>query len=216
MADPYEDQCTTFSTCHSCLANSSCGWCSDTLTSIAWGECRSIYAKKNGEYGEQFCNREDAFWHVNDCEPTLAEISAVLSSYDLSVYQEGFLTIASNVCEECLTAQQRISFLDISQNNTFNTKITYFFDIKAYNMVIPLNIFNAQCPMMISLTQQMAPVKDRFIDCFGTVILTDKMISEITISGEVPSPSSSASPTCYYYFQIFLLLLMYWVVLANI
>jgi len=45
MANPYEDSCTAFTTCITCM-NNGCGWCSNTLAKTIWGECRSIFHKK--------------------------------------------------------------------------------------------------------------------------------------------------------------------------
>jgi len=173
MADPFEDPCTQFTFCFNCLANAGCGWCSNT-----WGECRSIDRTKNGEYGEQFCARELAFWHEVDCSPTLSEISEKLKAISVSSFQSTLDTLKENVAQ--LTVIQ-VQYTNISSVDEVD--VLFFQRISPYNLSSPV-LLDQQCNTIVTLVKEKIPLYlvKKNLSCAGIPLLDNRLLSTITIT----------------------------------
>jgi len=156
---------------------------------------------------------------VYGCEPTLSEVSATLDSYLSPDFQEAYESLENSMCPECLHTQLKIFNVDVAQNKSYDTKVLYWIETIP-NVALTQSLLDAQCPMLIALTQLLAPLKTKRVNCEQTLVFNWQILTQIVIyeypeSEELYSATTSTSTILNYNYQVLLLLVLWSVLIAS-
>jgi len=116
------------------------------------------------------------------------------------------------MCPECLHTQLKIFDIAVTQNKSYDTKVLYWIDTIP-NVAITQSLLDAQCPLLIALTEQLAPVKSKRVNCEQTLVLNAQIVTQIVIY-EYPVEdvyAASTSTILSNNYQV-LLLMIFWLV----